>query len=298
MKEPMCAKQADRELRFPVYASPKIDGIRCIIKDGIALSRTLLPLPNIFIQDTIGFDVLNGLDGEICVGPPNAPDLMQRTSSAVMSRQGEPDFTFWVFDYWTDPARWFEKRWMDLQTGMTADFKERFPRVKLLPQAKLDNQEQLDEFEQAHVTVGFEGVMTRVYDGIYKYGRSTTKQQYLLKHKRFEDAEAVVIGFEERLHNGNDAKVDERGYTKRSSHQANLIPMDTLGALLVREPITGVEFSIGTGFDDTLRAHIWRNKSSYLGQFVTYKTFKQTGVKNKPRFPTFKAFRHTMDIGK
>jgi DNA ligase-1 len=179
---------------------------------------------------------------------------------------------------------------------MDRAFQERHPRVKLLPQTLILDAEQLSAYEDAMVSTGFEGVMLRSPEGLYKFGRSTTNEGYLLKLKRFSDSEAVVIGFEEKMHNSNEATTDERGYTKRSSHQENLVPMNTLGALLVRDVKTSIEFSIGSGFDDLTRKKVWDLKSAYLGQLVTYKHFELGGVKEKPRFPTFKAFRDKRDV--
>jgi DNA ligase-1 len=39
--------------------------------------------------------------------------------------------------------------------------------------------------------------------GTYKFGRSTVRDNILLKVKRFLDDEAVVIDIEEKMHNEN-----------------------------------------------------------------------------------------------
>ncbi len=59
----------------------------------------------------------------------------------------------------------------------------------------------------------------------------------------------------------------------------------------------GVEFGIGTGFNDAQRKEYWDTRAQRLGQHVTYKHFEAAGVKVAPRFPVFKAFRNAMDIG-
>ena len=107
------------------------------------------------------------------------------------------------------------------------------------------------------------------------------------------DDEATIIGFEEQLHNGNEAFKDERGYTKRSGHQANLVGKGTLGALAVRDK-KGREFTVGSGFDDALRSAIWGARPSYVGRLITFKHFAVTGVKDKPRQPIFKGFREDL----
>jgi DNA ligase-1 len=213
-----------------------------------------------------------------------------------MSVEGTPDFIWWVFDYWTGFSLPYQERYKRMCDHMGADFLAAHSRVKLLPHTLINNEDELNQYEDVMVTAGYEGIMLRSLNGPYKYGRSTTNEGYLLKLKRFADAEAVVIGFEERMHNANEATVDERGYTKRSSHQANLVPTGTLGALLVRDVKTNVEFSIGSGFDDVTRKKVWDLRSGYLGQLVTYKHFDICGVKDKPRIPTFKAFRDRRDV--
>lgn len=297
--KPMLAAKDVKDLRFPCFASAKIDGIRAVVQDGILLSRTLKPIPNGYTQTLFGSDDLNGLDGELAVGPPNAADLMQRTTSGVMSHEGEPEVSYWIFDYWTDIHSRYDDRLLRLQTAVNGRYIDQDsprPRVRLLSQYLVHTPDELLKLESDMLAEGYEGVMTRCPEGRYKYGRSTPREQFLVKHKRFTDGEAVVIGFEERMHNANEATIDERGYTKRSSHQDNLVPMGTLGALIVRDVETGIQFNIGTGFADAERQYIWDNKHLYLGSIAVYKHFEQVGVKDAPRFPVFKGFRHPNDM--
>ena len=73
---------------------------------------------------------------------------------------------------------------------------------------------------------GGEGLILRNPDGMYKYGRSTPKEQLSIKLKFFEQDEFEVVGFEERYTNTNEATTNELGYTSRSSHKSNLLPTD------------------------------------------------------------------------
>ncbi|ORZ29942.1 hypothetical protein BCR44DRAFT_1465456 [Catenaria anguillulae PL171] len=88
--------------------------------------------------------------------------------------------------------------------------------VKLCPKL-VNSAGELAKFEKECLEKGFEGVIVRSPDSPYKCGRSTLKQQWMLKVKQFVDDEAEVVGFEELLHNNNESSVDERGYLKRSS---------------------------------------------------------------------------------
>jgi DNA ligase 1 len=127
----------------------------------------------------------------------------------------------------------------------------------------------------------------------YKFGRSTAKEGTLLKLKRFTDDEAVIVGFEEELFNGNAAVVDELGHTKRSSHQENMVGKGRLGAMVCKTR-DGVEFRIGTGFVASQRQELWDTRSSLVGKLVKYKHFP-IGAKTAPRFPVFLGFRSEID---
>jgi DNA ligase-1 len=293
---PMTACEA-KELTFPLYASPKIDGIRAFVRDGILFARSMKPIPNRYVQEYLGRPELEGLDGELTVGPAFDHNVMQATMSGVMSHDGEPDFTFHVFDIWNGPPHY-----CDRYKALISTFDSRYfeglglSRVNLLTQWTMQDQGELDTYEAHCLQLGYEGVMVRKPSGLYKHGRSTAKEGHLLKVKRFVDAEAVVIGFKERMHNVNEAKTNALGYTERSSHKAGKVPMGTLGALMVRNA-EGEEFDVGTGFSDAQRAYYWAAQSLYLGKTLTYKSFKAAGVKDAPRFPVFKSWRDPIDIG-
>lgn len=292
--KPMLAVNCDGRIDYPAYASPKLDGIRCVIKDGVALSRSLKPIPNKFIQEWVaGNGFLNGLDGELIVGNPCDQNVMQTTTSGVMSRDGAPDFTYHVFDYWSIPSEKWEYRLNDI---LSAQVYGSLPdRCEVVPQVLVHNEEELLAYEKEVLAQGYEGVMLRSVDGLYKYGRSTLKEGYLLKLKRFADGEAEVIGVEELQHNHNQARVGELGQTVRSSEKAGMVGGNTLGALVVKDLETGVTFNIGTGFTSALREELWAKRESLVGQIVKYKHFP-TGVVEAPRFPVFLGFRDRIDM--
>jgi DNA ligase-1 len=204
--------------------------------------------------------------------------------SGVMTQDGTPNVTLHTFDHIGN----VHERFFDRLKSLKAD-----PRVQLVPQFMVNTHSHLEQVEQSFLSEGYEGVIIRSPDAPYKMGRSTVREGGMLKLKRFMDAEAVVIGFQERMHNANELTQDELGYAKRSTYQENMRGRGDLGALLVRQD--DMEFSIGTGFDDFQRKVIWANRNHYLGQLVKYKYFP-TGSKNLPRFPVFLGFRDRRDI--
>ena len=274
-----------RLLTFPVLASPKLDGIRAIVYGGQLVSRNLKPIRNILTHKRFSNAAYEGLDGELILGNHDAT-VFRRTTSAVSAFEGTPDVTFWVFDV----------------QGLSAGYSERYryltdsrrlPGVRVVPHTHICNPDKLLEFEEECLADGYEGVMIRSLNGLYKQGRATVREGSLLKLKRFSDAEAEVIGFEERMHNGNEATTDALGRTERSSHQANMTGRGDLGALIVRGingPYKGAEFRIGTGFDDIDRNIIWTARDRMLGHICKYKFFPM-GSKLLPRFPVFLGWR-------
>ena len=283
---PMLACEADLEkLRFPLLASPKLDGVRAIVRDGIVFSRSNKPIPNVWLGNR--FSHLEHFDGELIVGEPTSATCYRDTVSGVMSFSGKPDVTFYVFDHIGSITSPYRHRAENLHA-------KKHKSVKVLIQTEIATLDELMVYEQDIVEQGYEGAILRDPNAPYKMGRSTAKEGYLLKMKRFMDAEAVVIGFEERMHNGNEATISELGRTKRSSHKAGKSGRGDLGALVCRTA-EGVEFNVGTGFDDSERAAIWANRDQFIGRLAKFKFFP-VGVKEAPRHPVFLGWRASEDL--
>jgi DNA ligase-1 len=269
-------------IRYPMLCSLKLDGIRCIIHNGVPVTRNLKPIPNRFVREAL--NGLPPLDGELIVGDPAAKDAWNTADSGVMRGNGEPDFSYYVFDLIGQQP--FHERTQRLQQ-IVKDLGN--PRIHLLEHLTLSDRDDLEQFEAKAVAAGFEGVMLRSLRGPYKFGRSTENEGYLMKIKRFEDREATVVGFIEQQHNANPAATNALGRTERSRHKGNMIGMNTLGALSCT--MDGATFEVGTGFDAAQRLDLWTRRDSLPGQIVTFKCQGLT-TDNKPRFPVFKGLRH------
>jgi len=270
-------------LTWPVMLSPKLDGLRCLIKDGVALSRNLKPFRNKFVQAQLK-GLPTGLDGELIVGEPNRGNVLGRTQSGIMSEQGEPEFTYHIFDQFDSPHFGFKERWTSL-------LDIRHPRTSLVPHSVIHNIKEFEAFEQSYVDLGYEGVMIRGIYGHYKFGRATHNDQLLWKFKRFRDGEALVTGLEEGVSNTNVATTDALGHTKRSMHQDGMVAAGRVGTILATDQTTGFQLRVSPGeMTADERAYYWNNKHKLLGQVITIKYFEY-GMLNAPRFCTFKALR-------
>lgn len=295
--KPMLAEHAEFDkIKFPMMASPKLDGIRAVILGGKLLSRSLKPIPNKYVRGLFeDRKEYEGLDGELIVGSPTDPKCFNKTTSGIMSEEGEPRVNYYVFDqipeYSGQPLNCrFQDRYKDLAGCMTL-----FKNVILVPQKLIWSLPELEEFEQECLSEGYEGVIIKDPNSPYKYGRSTLKEGYMLKIKRYKDSEAIIISVEELLSNNNEATRDELGKIKRSNCKAGMIPQNTLGALIVKDTKTNIEFSIGTGFDEDQRKKLWLDQKNLIGKIVKYKYFAY-GAIDKPRHPVFLGFRDRRDM--
>jgi DNA ligase-1 len=286
--------------------SPKLDGYRCIVHEGVALSRNLKPFPNEMVQAYFGNPSFNGFDGELIVGSPTEDGVWNR-SAGVMKKGTEPDVVFYPFDMIVE-GMGFQERYLEMIRRASASATN-FPRIEPVriapvPHYTVHTPEELMEREDAFVSRGYEGIMIRSLNGAYKYGRSTVREGGLLKYKRWHDMEARVVGVVEQMANTNEATKDALGRTKRSSAKAGKVGKSTMGALLVEfdahagtplRSLKMVQFELGTGYDDKMRAWIWNNQQAVIGQIVTFK-YQSLGVEGAPRFPVFKGFRDVLDL--
>lgn len=291
------------KLVFPVIATPKLDGIRCVTRDiprapGTqceALSRSLKPIPNTHIAAQIGMHCPPGLDGEIMTYDHDlfAPSKMRNFNeiqSDVMSEKGVPNWKYHVFDYDIEN---YHARYVDRLSRMPA-----LPVFcELVPTATITSLSQLLEYEAEQIATGYEGICFRDPNSPYKYGRSTLREGHLIKMKRFVTEEAVIVGVEEEMANNNPQVLGETGYAERSSHKANMVGKRRMGAMIVQLHHGGTDqtFKIGTGFTAQQRQNMWDCRDSLIGRIVTFK-HQPHGSLNLPRIPVFVGFRNVLDL--
>jgi len=271
-------------LKYPVLATPKLDGVRCLVVNGVAVTRNFKPFPNEHIRKEVS-KLPNGFDGEIVVGKKAFNEI----THDVMREDGEPEFTFMVFDYCTNANLGYGYRMENLRVVPVEKFV-----TKLLP-IEINSKEELLKYEQKCLQEGYEGVMLRSPLGPYKFGRSTVREGFLLKFKRFVDSDAEILEVVEQMTNENEKETDAFGRGKRGHSKEGMVPAGTLGAFKVRDLESGVEFSIGSGFTADFAAKVWKSRNSYIGKIIKYKS-QPHGAKDAPRFPVFLGMRDKRDM--
>lgn len=293
----MLATPADvEEVTFPVIASPKLDGIRCLKISGKAVSRSFKPISNHFIRTEIEKFLPDGIDGEIMLDGATFSEI----TSAVATEDGTPNFVYHAFDYVASDNlnRPYKERLKDLEVVCV-----NIPYVRIVETRLIANLDQLEKYEEECLEKGYEGVMLRSPQGPYKCGRSTLKEQYLLKIKRFDHFEAKIVDFLEQMHNDNEKEENELGLTKRSTSKDGMSPAGTLGKFVVESLAEAVNIKSGdqlkvgsgSGLTKELRQLVWNNKEKFLGKLIRCK-YQKVGSKDKPRFITFDGFRDKWDM--
>src|ERR1700691_4396498 len=96
---------------FPVYASPKLDGYRSMVQGGVLVSRNGLAVRNKELQARYGRVEHNGLDVELCDGPPTDPGVFNKTSSTVRKADADAKaVTAWAIDFMSGYEDTFKER--------------------------------------------------------------------------------------------------------------------------------------------------------------------------------------------
>jgi DNA ligase-1 len=299
-----------------MYMQPKIDGMRVLVdEECIPRSRSGKEHKNKYLRAFCrDHPSLRGVDGEIVSGLEYTADTFRESMSGIRAEEGSPEFTFFAFDYYlgdiapqgySTRRREVYNRLSNLvphpDVGSTIEGHPGAYTAKLVmcPQKEVRTLEEIAAYEEELLLAGWEGGILRHPDTPYKYNRSTPKDGALLKLKRFEDAEAVVVGYEPWYHNANEATQSPLGFTARSSHQENCVPLERLGALHVylrTDP--SVKFKIGVmrGVDHSTRDRLWQDREALIGRICTFAHQGYGGGYDAPRTPVFLNWRSEHDL--
>lgn len=299
---PMLAVSTPPEdVRLPIYAQPKFDGIRMLVVEGEPQSRSGKILANRNLRRWVAqyARFLEGLDGELVVGDPTAKDVYRRTASVINSHEAVIDEVAYIV---FDSVRYGEEPYRQRMAFYTELLVESLPqplggvKIQKCHTVYVDTLDELVALEERFLKAGYEGLIARDPNAPYKKGRSTPRSQELVKIKRHIDAEAVVVDVEELMHNDNPLEESSLGYAQRTSHKRGLRHGGVLGALVVEAEVNGKvqRFRIGTGFDHSERHWFWQNPP--IGKIAKFK-YVATGMKDLPRHPVFLGFRAQEDLG-
>ncbi len=210
--KPMLAHKYEGKLDFPVYAQPKLDGIRCIAtKEGLFSreGKPILGVPHVAeaLAPVFEYDPEVILDGELynhqfredfgaisSIVRKASPNGEQLAKSAEL-------IEYHVYDLPSHPGVFSDR---NLSVRRLLHDREGVPECLKVVETKIaETQDILDSLYGEWLQDGWEGQMVRL-DKPYEQKRSKT----LLKRKEFVDAEFECISIDEG--NGNWAGLAKR----------------------------------------------------------------------------------------
>ena len=280
--EPMLAHEFDKSAplwTYPiksVYSQPKLDGMRCIVKNDGMWSRTgkqILSAPHIraALQPVFDENPNIVLDGELYTH--ELKDNFNEIISMVRkSKPTEQDLAesarvieYWVYDV-VDSSKLFVDRYQEFldqysefpreaRTSWFQSYSTKMDKIRIVATGIANTPAELDRLYGAYMNYGFEGQMIRL-NAPYEHKRSKS----LLKRKEFTDIELPILDIVE----GNGNRTGMAGY--------------------MTFEIEGRRFNSNIKGPHEYLAKVLAEKDSLIGKTATIQFFNLTpdGI---PRFP-------------
>lgn len=258
-------------LVFPIIAQPKLDGMRCVMIDGMLISRNGRTVPNTNLIKHLS-NLLKEtnyvFDGELYSHELTFNDIM----SQVMNDDAElhPSIKYTVYDTMTK-SEWeaqkcntiYNDRWQRITS-----FVANQPNCEWIGGKVCSSVIELNDYYQECLANKYEGIMVKGRNGLYGWKR--VDQSIMGKIKPSEEYDCKII----------DIKEGTGKYEKN------------FGAFIVDN--NGVSVNVGSGYTDEERNKFWSQKADLLGQWISVKCQEVT-PDGSLRFPVFVRLRDSKD---
>lgn len=293
------------EVKYPLLASTKLDGIRVIFYKGQILTRSLKQLPNKQLREK--FELIREftertntiLDGEIysheltfqeIISYCMTEDFEDKKSVKKFGKvKTIPEsLKFYCFDSIEDGNfnQCFEAR-----ANRVCEVAFMFPELIIgVGQDFVYSKEEVEKYFNEMLALGYEGLILRHPNGWYKFGRGTLKEGLIYKLKPFEDFDGKILDVVQSTEVNEDAekKTNELGRSVTSKKVGERHLIEKASAFVVM--YEGKELKVTLAMTDTEKEEVWKNKESYIGRWITYKGML-VGAKDLPRHPVMLRFR-------
>lgn len=298
-------------IKYPILASYKLDGIRCIFYKGEMLSRSLKPIQNKQLREKfkplIDYSREHNiiLDGEIY-----SPELtFQAITKFVMTK----DFTdqktikkhgkvltipehlkYYAFDTVGKSDGAFEVGFNQRLLNLTPDMGNFKEIVTVVKHEYLSSKEEVEQYFETALEEGYEGLILREPNGRYKCGRGTLKEGLIYKLKKFIDFDGKIIDVIQSTEANVDAEktINELNRSVTSKKKGDRHFIEKASAFLVQ--YEGNQLKVVIAMSDKEKKEVWYNKKYYIGKWITYKGML-IGAKNVVRHPVFLRFGDAKD---
>jgi ATP-dependent DNA ligase len=272
-----------KSISFPCYVQRKLDGVRCIaiaIPERGLYSRNGKQFPHLehlhqcvnrlgSFMGSIGSIIL---DGELYSDELSFQEIVGIVKKETL-RPGDEEkmkkIYLYVYDFilLARPSIPYSERLAELQSRFStlgaSSTTNMIPNLRLLSTAVCANEDEMKRLHAEYVMEGYEGIMMRATNGVYKIGHRSIELQ---KYKEFFDGEYPVIGFKQ-------GDGEEKGCV----------------IWQCRTP-AGLEFGVrprGTRAD---RTELFANGAAYIGKMLTVR-YQELTTDGVPRFPVGISFR-------
>jgi len=249
-----------KSISFPCFVQRKFDGTRCVSTSKGLFSRNRKSYPHLnHIVDEIN-KLPFILDGELYSDTLTFQEIVGIVKKETLKKGDEEkqlQIKFHVYDIIDSIP--YEQRYANLQLLFK---KYKFKHLELVKTDVCESEEKMKELHAQYVAEGYEGIMLRNKQGLYKNARSVDLQKY----KEFFDDEYEVVNYKE-------GEGQESGCV-----------------LWVCKTAEGKIFNCrprGTRED---RVELYKNGSNYIGKKLTVR-FQELTDDKVPRFPVGIAFR-------
>lgn len=271
------------KVSYPVYVQPKFDGHRCIVVvesgEPTMWTRTRKPitgLPHIIaaVREAMKkagiTDIV--LDGELYnhAYRNNFEDLTSFIRNPS-PKPGHEVVQYHIYDI-VDLNALFEQRHQTIQ-GLQLDGKT----LVEVPTFLAEDEDHVMEIFEGFLRDGFEGLMVRIPAGKY-ISHPSKRSKDLLKVKKFDDAEFMVVGVEEGRGRLTGKAIFVCTTAKLSA--PSLVPLSS--SVLFRAKMKGKI--------EDLEKYI-KDPSLAIGRMLTVQYFGMSNKNNVPRFPVGLRFR-------
>jgi DNA ligase-1 len=302
------------EIKYPLLASYKLDGLRDIYKQGQMLTCSLKKFPNKQVNEK--FEAIRKyseennliLDGELyahripfqmIVSCAMTHDyytkssikkwekLCKEYSLNIKREEVLEKLSFNCFDCIIKEDFNLKFRY---RLGNVEYYATKQSLISPVKHVLVNSKEEVEKlFEQA-LEEGYEGLVLRNLESGYKFGRGTIKEGIIYKVKPFVTLDAKIIGVVQATEVDENAekKINELGYSVTSKKQGDRILVERACAVWVK--YNESDLKVNLAMTNEQKEEVWKNKESYIGKWIEYKGML-VGSKTVPRHPEFIRWR-------
>ncbi len=252
-----------KDIRYPCFVQRKLDGTRCVAVPGKGLfSRNKKRYPHLehILEEIQRLPESVQLDGELYSTTLTFQEivgLVKRETLQPGDAEKQRQIQFHVYDIVSDKP--YRERYLNLQYLFR---RYRFQHLVLVPTEGCASEEEMKEKHALYVAEGYEGIMLRNKEGLYRGTRCVDLQKY----KEFLDGEYEVVGWEE-------GQGLEEGCV-----------------LWICQTAEGKRFSCRPRGSREERQALFQAGGDYVGRWLTVRYQEETD-EGLPRFPVGIAFR-------